>query len=117
MLFQKHCESGYRMLATTPGFEDASEIAYSHHEHYDGSGYPRGVKGADIPLGARIFAIADRLDNIMSEGPSPESIALAQEEIKELAGKEFDPEIVNEFLRMPANIWQELRNNIDSERD
>ena len=50
-------------------------------------------------------------------GTSPESIALAQEEIKELAGKEFDPEIVNEFLRMPANIWQELRNNIDSERD
>ncbi len=68
-VMREHCARGYQMLRKIPFLQEAAEIVYSHQEHYDGSGYPRGLKGEQIPLGARIFAVADTLDAITSDRP------------------------------------------------
>ena len=68
-IMQEHCYRGYQMLSKIPFLTEAAEIVYSHQERYDGTGYPRGLKGDEIPLGARIFSIADTLDAIMSDRP------------------------------------------------
>lgn len=86
-----------------------------HHERFDGAGYPRGLKGEEIPLGARIFAVADTLDAIISDDPSSFSKTLreAQGEIEKGSGSQFDPEVVKAFLGLPGEIWLDLRNQID----
>src|SRR6202451_3388765 len=65
-IMKEHCYSGYRMLSKIPFLGEAAEIVYSHQERYDGLGYPRGLKGNEIPLGARMFSIADTLDGMTS---------------------------------------------------
>ena len=66
---REHCYRGYQMLKRIPFLHEAAEIVYSHQERYDGTGYPRGLKGEEIPLGARIFSVADTLDAITSDRP------------------------------------------------
>src|ERR1700731_375113 len=68
-IMQEHCYKGYQIVKKIPFLTEACEIIYSHQERYDGTGYPRGLKGREIPLGARIFSIADTLDAIMSDRP------------------------------------------------
>jgi putative nucleotidyltransferase with HDIG domain len=110
----KHCEIGYAVLARIPFLREAAEIVLTHQECFDGSGYPRGLKGEEIPLGSRIFAIADTLDAMVSDRPyrkaQPISAALA--EIKKFSGTQFDPSVVEVFLGMPEKLWQELRENM-----
>src|SRR6202011_3115549 len=86
---QEHCYKGYQIVKKIPFLTEACEIIYSHQERYDGSGYPRGLKGKEIPLGARIFSIADTLDAIMSDRPyrSRQSDAAAHKEIEEWSGR------------------------------
>ena len=110
-LMRRHCERGYEMVRKIPFLREASEIVYSHQESFDGSGYPRGLRGREIPLGARIFAIADTLDAITSDRPyrAGRSFTEAIGEIKACSGRQFDPAIVEVFLRMPAKTWSELR--------
>jgi putative nucleotidyltransferase with HDIG domain len=114
-LMREHCHRGYQMVCKIPFLVDAAEIVYSHQERYDGTGYPRGLKGEQIPLGARIFAIADTLDAITSDRPyrAAQSFQAAQEEIVRWSGRQFDPEIVKLFVSMPPNIWRELREEIN----
>jgi putative nucleotidyltransferase with HDIG domain len=114
---REHCYRGYQMLKKIPFLTEAAAIVYSHQEFFDGSGYPRGLKGEDIPLGARIFAVADTLDAITSDRPyrRKRSIAQAREEIKIWSGRQFDPDVVETFLSMPENIWEDLRKDIDSQ--
>ncbi|HEY1965122.1 MAG TPA: 4a-hydroxytetrahydrobiopterin dehydratase, partial [Acidobacteriaceae bacterium] len=90
---------------------------YSHQEHYNGSGYPRGLRGEEIPLGARIFAVADALDAITSDRPyrSATSFATARKEIRKNLGTQFDPQVVDVFLSMPDRIWEDLRAEIQGE--
>lgn len=82
----------------------ALEIPYCHHERWDGSGYPRGLKGLEIPLSTRIFAVVDVYDALTSDRPYrkawPREKALAY--IQEQAGKQFDPEVAEAFLRLVA---------------
>ena len=87
---------------------------YSHQEHYDGSGYPRKLKGEQIPLGARIFAVADTLDAITSDRPyrKATSFAAARLEIKRCAGTQFDPKVVEVYLSLPDQLWEDLRAEI-----
>ena len=89
---------------------------YSHQERFDGTGYPRRLKGDQIPLGARIFSVADTLDAIMSDRPyrKAQSLEAARKEILDWSGKQFDPEVVKVFTAIPEHIWQELRREIDS---
>ena len=114
---REHCYDGYRMLQKIPFLKEAAEIVYSHQECFDGSGYPRGLKGDQIPLGARIFAVADTLDAIMSDRPyrKAQSLEAARAEINKWSGRQFDPEVVTIFLEMHESIWQELRREIDTQ--
>ena len=109
---QKHCELGYKMVNKIPFLRGtAAEIVYAHQERWDGTGYPQGLKGEEIPLGARIFAIADTLDAITSDRPyrDKQSYQAAREEIERWAGRQFDPVVVKVFLGMPQSIWDNLR--------
>ena len=114
-IMKEHAWYGYKILKNIPFLNEASEIVYSHQERYDGTGYPRRLKGEDIPLGARIFSIADTFDAITSDRPyrPKQSDEAAGKEISLWAGMQFDPRIVEIFLSMPDNIWPDLRKDID----
>jgi putative nucleotidyltransferase with HDIG domain len=115
-IMKEHCYRGYKIVSRIPFLAEAAEIVYAHQERYDGLGYPRGLKGEEIPLGARIFAIADTLDAMRSDRPyrKAQSIAAARKEIELWAGRQFDPSIVKVFLEMPDNIWEDLREDINA---
>src|SRR5579864_1479525 len=116
-IMQEHAYRGYQMLRKIPFLAEASEIVYTHQEQFDGSGYPRGLNGEQIPLGARIFSVADTLDAITSDRPyrPAQSLAAAREEIKVWSGKQFDPEVVKVFLEMPDVIFVDLRKEIQAQ--
>jgi len=116
-IMREHAYHGYQMLRKIPFLTEASDIVYSHQERFDGTGYPRGLKGESIPLGARIFSIADTLDAITSDRPyrPAQSLQAAREEIRKWSGRQFDPEVVKVFLEMPDNIWEDLRKDIDAQ--
>src|SRR5436853_6579301 len=82
-IMREHCFRGYQMLRKIPFLAEAADIVYSHQERYDGTGYPRGLKGTEIPMGARIFSVADTLDAITSDRPyrAAQSVEAAREEI------------------------------------
>jgi len=96
---RRHPEEGYKLLQHIDFLRDTAEIVYSHHEHYDGTGYPRGLKGETIPLGARLFMVADVFDALTSERPyhHGESFGQALAEIHEMSGSHFDPAVVQAF--------------------
>src|SRR5947209_12038903 len=116
-IMREHCFRGYQMLKKIPFLSEASEIVYAHHERFDGTGYPRGLSGQNIPMGARIFSIADTLDAITSDRPyrAAQSIQVAREEVERFSGRQFDPKIVRIFLEMPDTIWEDLRKEINSQ--
>jgi putative nucleotidyltransferase with HDIG domain len=113
-LMREHCTRGYHMLRKIHFLSKAAEIVFCHQEHYDGSGYPSGTKGSDIPIGARIFAVADTLDAITSDRPyrKARTFDLAREEILRCSGTQFDPRVVETFLKIPNELWHELRSEI-----
>ena len=115
VIMREHCYHGYQILKRIPFLSEAAEIVYAHQECFDGNGYPRGLKREEIPLGARIFAVADTLDAITSDRPyrPAQSVPAAQAEIKRCSGTQFDPDVVEKFLSMPENIWENLRKDID----
>jgi putative nucleotidyltransferase with HDIG domain len=113
-IMREHCLSGYLIVRKIPFLKDASEIVYSHQEHFNGSGYPRQLKGDDIPLGSRIFSVADTLDAITSDRPYRKGTSFlnARNEILRCSGTQFDPQVVDAFLGMPPEIWEDLRTEI-----
>jgi len=113
-VMRRHCEIGYAVLERIPFLKEAAEIVLSHQECYDGSGYPRQLRGEQIPLGARIFAVADTLDAMISDRPYRKAlpISAAREEIRRYSGTQFDPRVVEVFLSMPERVWFELHGNI-----
>jgi cyclic di-GMP phosphodiesterase len=116
-LMREHAYSGYKIVSKIPFLCEAAEIIYAHQEWYDGTGYPRGLKGDEIPLGARIFSIVDTLDAMrMARRYRPaQTFQAVREEIKKYSGSQFDPDIVDVFLKMPENIWEDLRKEIDDQ--
>jgi len=116
-IMREHCYHGYQMLKKIPFLAEACEIVYSHQEHFDGSGYPRGLKGKEIPLGARIFSVADTLDAIISDRPyrPARSFVEARKEIQAWVGRQFDPEVVEVFVKMPDEIFEDLRREINAQ--
>jgi len=115
-IMRKHCQIGYDMLIRIPFLRDAAEIVLAHQEFFDGTGYPRGLKGEQIPLGARIFTIADSLDAMISDRPYRKALPMshAREEIKRCAGTQFDPKVVQVFLSIAEQHWIDLRENLGS---
>lgn len=116
-IMREHCYRGYQMLRKIPFLAEAAEIVYSHQERFDGTGYPRGLKGEGIPLGSRLFSVADTLDAITSNRPyrPAQTLDAAIEEIQKWSGRQFDPEVVKVFVSMPKNIWDDLRKEIDAQ--
>ena len=100
-IMRRHPELAYQLLAPISYLCPALDIPYCHHEKWDGSGYPRGLKGEEIPLEARIFAVVDVWDALCSDRPYrpawPEEKALAY--LTEEAGSHFDPRVVEVFLK------------------
>ncbi|MGB0034716.1 MAG: HD domain-containing phosphohydrolase [Candidatus Acidiferrales bacterium] len=113
-IMRRHCEIGYAVLERIPFLKDAAEIVLSHQECFNGSGYPRGLRGEQIPLGARIFAVADTLDAMISDRPYRKAlpISAAREEIRRHAGTQFDPRVVEVFLSQPDSVWLALHEKI-----
>jgi len=116
-MMREHTKLGYQMLRKIPFLHEVSDIVYSHQERYDGSGYPRRLHGDQIPLGARIFAVADAFDAMTSNRPyrAAQSISSARREIERYAGQQFDPEVVAVFLSIPEKLWHELRSEIEAQ--
>jgi len=101
-IMRQHPGYAYEMLADILYLKPAQNIAYCHHEKWDGSGYPRGLKGESIPLGARIFAVVDVWDALLSDRPY--RLAWSEENVRQYlidqSGRHFDPQIVEAFLQM-----------------
>lgn len=99
-IIRKHPETGYRILDASGNMKELSECVLSHHEKWDGTGYPRGIKGEDIPLEARIIAIADTYDAITSERSYRKGLSkeFAIEELIRCKGSQFDPKLIDIFV-------------------
>ena len=113
-VMREHCRSGYLIVRKIPYLKEAAEIVYSHQEHFNGSGYPRQLRGEEIPLGARIFSVADTLDAITSDRPyrKGNTFAAARQDIERCSGTQFDPAVVEAFLDVPSEVWEDLRVDI-----
>lgn len=107
-----HPVHGQNILRDIPFLEGAARIVAQHHEKWDGSGYPQGLKGEAIDIGARIFAVVDAFDAIVSNrvyrNSQPYENAL--EEIEKHSGTQFDPVVVEAFRSVPKEDWETLKN-------
>ncbi len=106
-----HPEIGKRVIEGIPFLRGAVPIVYSHHEKWDGSGYPRGLQGEDIPVGARIFSVVDAFDAMTFDRPYSRAISFeaAKSELKRCAGAHFDPSVVEAFLCVPESLLEDIR--------
>ena len=103
LVMQEHTVRGEELLIENSDFEKARHVARWHHEHWDGSGYPDGLAGSGIPLAARIVAVADVFDALISKRPYKEAwpAGEALREIRSLAGSHLDPQVVQAFV----DVW------------
>jgi putative nucleotidyltransferase with HDIG domain len=116
-VMRDHCTRGYHILRKIPFLSEAAAIVYTHQEHFDGNGYPSRLRGNEIPIGARIFAVADAMDAITSDRPyrKARSFDDARQEVLRCSGTQFDPAVVEVFLKIPNELWHELRAEINGE--
>ncbi|SET52556.1 PAS domain S-box-containing protein/diguanylate cyclase (GGDEF) domain-containing protein [Natronincola peptidivorans] len=105
-IVKKHSEVGYRITSTLPEYTHVAEDILAHHERWDGSGYPRGLKGEEIPILARIISIVDAYEVIISGRPykAAQSHKEALQEIERHGGSQFDPELTNLFLSIMSSL-------------
>ena len=118
-IIRAHCEIGYKIIGPHQNklLKSAAQVALTHHERWDGTGYPQGLKGADIPLFGRIVAVVDVFDALTSQRPYKKawSIAEAVEEITSCRGKFFDPQIVDAFLAKLPELTEVQKQLVDAE--
>lgn len=114
-LMKHHAVAGAQILERIKLFRPSTEIVRHHHERFDGAGYPDGLKGEMIPLGARIFAVADTLDAMTSDRCYRKALPYkaAREEIERCSGTQFDPRLASAFLHVPESVWSNLRAETD----
>src|SRR5581483_10010887 len=109
-VMRTHPRVGYDLVRKLPHLDGAAEIVLAHHEAFDGSGYPNGLKGAAIPLGARILTIADSYDSMThphTQRPAMPA-ALAVREIERCSGSQFDPDAAAALGRVLTHAAQEV---------
>lgn len=114
-VMKTHPSVGYKILHRIEFLEEASQIVLHHHERWDGTGYPEGLSGEDIPLGSRIFAVVDTVDAMTSERPYRDALTFeaASGELTKWTGKQFDARVVDAFLSVPLDDWKEERSRMD----
>ena len=107
-VIRRHPALGYRLLQGIRFLVGATEVVLYHHERYDGSGYPYGLQGDEIPLAAKIFAVTDAVDAMTSRRPyrRPLSLSAAISEVRVQAARHFDPLVVETFLSIPVTEWR-----------
>ncbi|HSB40392.1 MAG TPA: HD domain-containing phosphohydrolase, partial [Methylomirabilota bacterium] len=105
-VMRSHPEIGRQILERIPFLRDAIPVVLHHHERWDGTGYPLRLVGSAIPIGARIFAVADAFDAMTFDRPYSRAIPLeeARDRIREAAGTHFDPAVVATFLALPIAL-------------
>jgi putative nucleotidyltransferase with HDIG domain len=112
---REHPRLGWALLQRIEFLHEASDIVLQHQERYDGKGYPAGLKGEEIVLGARLFAVADTYDAITSDRPyrkaAPHDAAVA--EIRRVAGTQLDPQAVEAFCSLPESEWLKIRAEVE----
>lgn len=110
-LMRLHSETGRRIIGEIPFLAGATEIVYAHHERWDGKGYPRGLKGEEIPLGARVFPVADSFDAMTSDRPYRRAMSMdaAIDELRRGRGTQFWTEAVDAFLSIPLDQIEVVR--------
>jgi putative two-component system response regulator len=111
---RKHPEVGYNILKGIEFLNEAAQLVLQHHEKYDGTGYPRGLKADQIMRGARIFAVIDTFDAMTSDRPYRKALTyqIAREEIIRFSGRQFDPNVVECFLSIPEDIWFKTKDSL-----
>lgn len=117
-IIKNHVNYGIYILKDIKQLAPVLDIIKYHHEKYDGTGYPYGIKGDEIPIGSMIIAISDTYDSIISNRPYKEKLShdKALEIIKEMSGTQFNPAVVDAFLQIPADVFDKL-NNLDADPD
>jgi HD-GYP domain-containing protein (c-di-GMP phosphodiesterase class II) len=107
---RRHPELGASLLDRIPFLSGAREIVRFHHEKYDGTGYPHGLKGEDIPVGSRIFAVVDAFDALTTDRPYRSAVSYREAAawIREQRGASFDPTVADVFLRIPFGELRDL---------
>ncbi len=113
-IMQTHARIGYNLVSSIAFLAPAAEIVLTHQERWDGTGYPQGLVGKEIPAGARIFAVADTLDAMTSDRPYRAALpyAAARAEIERESEHQFDPEVVRAFLSFPERVWGDIRGEV-----
>ena len=112
---QRHPALGYDILKGIAFLDRARMIPLHHQEQWDGRGYPAGLRGEEICIGARIFAVVDTYDAITSDRPyrAARSYDIARREIEKYAGTQFDPTVVTAWLQVPAGEWVRIRRELE----
>jgi response regulator RpfG family c-di-GMP phosphodiesterase len=110
-VMETHARIGYELVSRIAFLAPAAEIVLTHQERFDGTGYPQGLVGEEIPLGARIFAVADTLDAMTSNRPYRKALpfSAARDEIVRESGRQFDPEVVRIFSSISQKVWEDIR--------
>lgn len=116
-VIERHPQAGYDMLVGISYLQEEIKIVLAHQEKWDGTGYPLGLKGEEIPLGARLFAIADTFDALTSDRPYRMGCTyeIARNLIEKESGKQFDPQAVAAFIAIPPNEWTQIRKHVMEE--
>lgn len=110
-VMRTHPLIGYQIVAGIPFLANAAEIVRSHHEMFDGSGYPAGLRGEEIPVPARVFSVVDAFDAITTDRPyrAARSIDYAVHELTRMAGTQFDPDVVKAFVPLAEDFASAAR--------
>jgi HD-GYP domain-containing protein (c-di-GMP phosphodiesterase class II) len=116
-IIERHPQAGYDMLAGIPYLREEIQIVLGHQEKWDGTGYPHGLRGEEITLGARLFMIADTFDALTSDRPYRQGrpYEMARKLIEDESDKQFDPQAVAAFLAVPPEEWTQIRARVMDE--
>jgi cyclic di-GMP phosphodiesterase len=117
-IMESHARIGYDLVSRIAFLAPAAEIVLTHQERFDGTGYPQGLVAGEIPIGARIFAVADTLDAMTSDRPYRRALpySTARAEIEREANRQFDPEVVQKFLSVSQRTWENIRTEVENGR-
>lgn len=116
VMMRGHVDVGWKIIQTIDFMGKGRDLIYAHHERYDGKGYPHGLKGEEIYIGARFFAIADTLDAMTNDRPYRKALSFDTflEELNRCSGAQFDPKAVDLFLSLPKDVWFQIARRSDS---